>query len=400
MSNYDEKSNEESPEDKLYSDTQSPEDKLGESRGALRDPLEPLQSEMEVYQANGFYRFHELDVLKRYESEAYRKQFALAYREWTEHMAQADRHETLPTTEDVEGYMTKCLETQSGSHVRTKLSYIRKAYQWFQRDPRFPHPTDYDPFAEVMDLHQQKLKQEEPDDFPPLTLEDVQRTVKNIKHVGERAATVVQLKTGVRSSELCNVRFEDITLSNRTVMNHYEDLNIGKSYFVHDVDNAVFIPPGEVRKPNKRECPTVIPLDEETRKVLIDYLLIRPDNGNPYVFLTKKGKPMDKGSLEYFWNQNWSEYRFEDDTEGDEEEEDYLFAPSYRSIVPHWSRHWMATWLRTEEDWNESWIQYVRGDKMGPTDVGTKRTAMHRYIHTHYHTIEDRYRKDIFQLGL
>jgi integrase/recombinase XerD len=184
------------------------------------------------------------------------------------------------------------------------------------------------------------------------------------------------------------VRFSDITLTNREVMEHYEPLGIGSDPILEDIQNAVYIPRDKLRNKNKRKCPTVIPLDDETRQTLVDYLLIRPDNGQERVFLTKKGKPMDKGSLRVVWENNWHpEYKYDEGSDG------------LRSISPHFARHWMTTWFRTKKGWNEPLVQYLRGDKMGP-DIGTRRSAMHRYVHSKYEDIEERYRDDIFSLKI
>jgi integrase/recombinase XerD len=362
-----------------------PEDRLGGLRGVEADPLVPLEPEMELLDQDWYDRFDEKFVQTNTTSEEYRNQYLLAFREWKEHMAQFDRHETLPSVTHVYLFMKKSLKTQSPGVVKTKIRYIREVYKWMQRDHRFPHPTNWDPFFNVLEENKVALASGDADDFPVLHLEDVQRKVHEITNIAERAVIVFQLKTGVRSSELCNIRFSDIKVANYEVMNHYEPLGIGSDPILDDKQNVVYIPRDEVRERNKRESPTVIPLDDETRATLIDYLLIRPDNGNEHVFLTKKGKPLDKGSLRVFWNNNWRpEYEYDEDDE-------------FRSISPHFARHWMSTWFRSRKSWNEPWVQYLRGDRMGP-DIGTKRSAMHRYVHAYFGDIEERYERDIFPL--
>lgn len=365
----------------------SPEEKLGELRGVGSDPLVALQSEMELMNLDWYDRFNELYVQTKTTSEEYRNQYLLAFREWKEHMAQFDRHETLPSVTQVDLFIKNSLKNQSPSVVKTKVRYVREVYKWMQEESQFPHPTNWDPFLKALKQNKIALKSGDADDFPVLKLEDVQRKVHEITNIAERAAIVFQLKTGVRSSELCNVRFSDIKIANHEVMNHYEPLGIGSDPILDDKQNVVYIPRDEIRKKNKRKCPTVIPLDDETRATLIDYLLIRPDNGDEHVFLTKKGKPLDKGSLQVFWNNNWRpEYEYDEDDE-------------FRSISPHFGRHWISTWFRSRKSWNEPWVQYLRGDRMGP-DIGTKRSAMHRYVHAYFGDIEERYEKDIFKLEI
>jgi integrase/recombinase XerD len=364
-----------------------PEEKLGKLRGVDTDPLVALQPEMELMNQDWYDRFDEAYVQTKTDSEEYRDQYLLAFREWREHMTQFDRHETLPSVTQVELFIKKSLKTQSPGVVKTKIRYIREVYKWMQEENGFPHPTSWDPFLKALKRNKLALTSSDADDFPVLDLEDVQRKVHEITNIAERAVIVFQLKTGVRSSELCNIRFSEIKIANHEVMNHYEPLGIGSDPILDDKQNVVYIPRDEVREKNKRKCPTVIPLDDETRATLIDYLLIRPDNGDEHVFLTKKGKPLDKGSLQVFWNNNWRpEYEYDEDDE-------------FRSIAPHFARHWMSTWFRSRKSWNEPWVQYLRGDKMGP-DIGTKRSAMHRYVHAYFGDIEERYGEDIFKLGI
>lgn len=194
---------------------------------------------------------------------------------------------------------------------------------------------------------------------------------------------------GVGVSEVTEV----IADGTRRDMAHYDGRAgqdhgpMGSHDQLEDVANAVYIPPEDKRQGNKREMPTVIPLDDETRRVLIDWLLIRPDNGDPYVFLTQKGKQMGQSSLWNMWAKHWHpEYRFD--------EKDEL-----RSISPHYSRHWFSTWFRTQAEMSEPKVQYLRGDKMS-SEIDRSRSAFHRYVHTHYADVEDEYRSGIFKLGL
>ena len=137
-----------------------------------------------------------------------------------------------------------------------------------------------------------ELEESDPDDFPKLGLEEIREQVQSIKHIGERAVTVFALKTGVRSTELSTIRFEDIHITNADVLAHYDGRDgqkhgpMGSHDQLDGITNAVYIPPHKERDGNKRKMPTIVPLDDETRRALIDWLLIRPDNGDPYVFLT------------------------------------------------------------------------------------------------------------------
>lgn len=156
---------------------------------------------------------------------------------------------------------------------------------------------------------------------------------------------------------------------------------------LEDITNAVYIPTEDLRDGNKRKMLTVIPLDDETRRVLIDWLLIRPDNGDPHVFLTQKGKKAGAQLTPPRLDKHWHpEFEFE---EGEK----------YRSISPHYARHWFTTWFRVHANMPELWVQYLRGDKTGK-EIGTGQQAIHRYIYIYYEDVEQEYRENVFKLDI
>lgn len=135
---------------------------------------------------------------------------------------------------------------------------------------------------------------------------------------------------------------------------------MGSNNQLDGVVNAVYIPPED-----KREMPTIIPLDDETRRVL----------------------RLERNSLRHVWTKHWDpEFKFDEETD-------------VRSISLYYSRHWFSTWFRTQAEMSEPKVQYLRGDKMGP-DIDTSRSAFHRYVHTSYADVEDEYRAGIFKLGI
>lgn len=96
---------------------------------------------------------------------------------------------------------------------------------------------------------------------------------------------------------------------------------------------------------------------------------------------------MKKSSLGHVWRKHWwPEYEF------DTEEE-------FRSITPHWSRHWMSTWFRTKAGMEEPKIQYLRGDTMGG-ELEESRSVFHRYVHMYYDDVESKYREGVFKLDI
>ena len=368
-----------------------------ESYGTDPDPLVKLQAETEDVErrlGESIFDNYERTVLNRRTKikESTKKHHRRSYRDWQEWMAaNTNRHPTLPSEQNVKDWIDHLLESMDEGSAADKINHVKKVYEWLQEKPAFKHPTHYNPF--IVARNERELEEGDPDDFPKLGLDDIRELVQSIKHIGERAATVFALKTGVRSTELSNIRFEELHITNADVLAHYDGRDgqrhgpMGSHDQLEGITNAVYIPPDAIREGNKRKMPTVIPLDDETRRVLIDWLLIRPDNGDPHVFLTQKGKRLERNSLRHIWaEKHWTEYQFDEDDE-------------YRSISPHYARHWFTTWFRVHVNMPELWVQYLRGDKTGK-EIGTGRQAIHRYIHIYYENVEQEYRDTIFKLGI
>lgn len=371
----------------------NPEYQIAEEFGFETDPLAKFNEKMSKFDTDWYDYYYQEYIDNRDIVDETKDQIKRSYQDWCEFMYQFDRHPTLPNENHVEAYVDELIEKVSKEVARRKINHVKEVYEWMQANPRFPHPTNYNPFLLIKNKRKADLSNEDPDDHPNLSLDDIERQVKSIKHIGERAMTVTQLKLGIRSTELANIRLDEIHITNADVLAHYDGREgqnhgpMGSHDKLEGISNAVYIPHDDKRPGNKRKMPTIIPLDDETRQVLIDWLLIRPDNGDPHLFLTQKGKPLDKDSLRYIWSKHWlPEYKFEEEDE-------------VRSISPHYSRHWFSTWFRTKAEMAEPKVQYLRGEKMSSEFDGT-RSAFHRYVHTRYADVEDEYRSSIFKLGL
>ncbi|WP_080510771.1 tyrosine-type recombinase/integrase [Halorubrum californiense] len=366
--------------------------------GTEADPLLELQPQTEAIErelGEPIFDYYEREILgNRRLKETTKDHYRRAYRDWQEWMSvNSTRHPTLPSVKNVKDWIQYLCRSMNEGVALDKVNYVKKVYEWLQGKPAFKHPTHYNPF--IIAKNEYELRESEPDDYPKLVLEDIIEQVKSIKHIGERAATVFQLKTGVRSTELSNIRLEELHLSNADVRAHFDGRDgqrheaMGSHDQLEDYANAVYIPPddGAEHAGNKRKMPTVIPLDGETQRVLVDWLLIRPDNGDPHVFFTQKGKPLGRNSLRHVWTKHWHpQYQY-----GVEDE--------FRSISPHYARHWFTTWFRVTANMPELWVQYLRGDRTGH-EHGSGRAAIHRYIHTYYEDVEDAYVESVFKLGI
>lgn len=378
--------------------TDNPMEEMSDTFGTSTDPLEQFNEKMWTMDTD-WYDWYLEGYVDGKKADSYRAHYVRAFDDWKAHMAEnhSERHPTLANKYHVQGWIDELSERMNGDSARAKVRLVAEVYEQMQKESEPPHLEDYDPFELAMSKKSDKLKSSDAREFPQLDLDDIREQVHGIKHVGERALTVFALKTGARPSEVSNVRLEDVHITNADVLTHFNGHEgqdhgpMGSHPQLDGRPNAVFIDTEANRKKNKRKNPTVVPLDDETRRVLIDWLLIRPDNGSPWVFLTQKGGKMKPSSQRHVWvEKHWSEYEVaSDDPDADEK----------RSVSPHYARHWFSSWFRLQARMPEPWVQYMRGDVQS-SKVDNSRDAFHRYIHMYYEDVEAEYRDKVFQLGL
>lgn len=194
---------------------------------------------------------------------------------------------------------------------------------------------------------------------------------------------VMQLKLGLRASELANIRLSELSLSNSTAQQHYEEL--GTHEILEGRENAVYIPCDRER--NKSRRPRVLPIDDELRRVLLRYLLVRPDNGASGLFLSKSDhEPITHRAV----NSVWKDYFHPE----------YAETKRYRPVTSHYGRHYFTTFWTVEQELNRELVKYMRGDTTSRNPGDGPPGAIETYIHTYYEDIEPVYRERIFKLNV
>ena len=303
-------------------------------------------------------------------------------KEWCTFMDTESRHPACPNEVHVKRFVRRELD-EKGNTARTakkKLWELNNIYTYWQTGAEFPHPVDYNPFQiakKKLALSTERVK--EPPRIPITTLREI---IQGVTHVRDRAFIVTQLKLGLRATEMANLTLAEISLTNREVERHYGEL--GSAPQLADYENAVYIP--HDRAGNKSKRPRVLPIDDELRRLWINYLLIRPDNGEPWVFLSKTNHAqVDDEAINIAWKRAFHPA--------------YEETPQHRAVTSHYGRHRFTTYWRVEQDVNRELIKYMRGDTSagGVTDpVG----GIDHYIHSYYEDIEPLYRERIFKLGV
>lgn len=203
-------------------------------------------------------------------------------------------------------------------------------------------------------------------------------------HLRDRLVIGLQLKLGLRASEVTNLKPCDVALYGRALSGTYSSL--GTNGGLGERANAVYIAPRDERAGNKSHRPRLLPLDEELRALLRQYLLVRPTAvAETLVLTTSTHNPIDGEDVARVWREAFRPAYAETET--------------HRAVTSHFGRHRFTTHWRVAEDLPRPLVKYMRGDT--PADEPFVATdAIDVYIHTYYDDIESVYRTRIYQLGL
>lgn len=344
-----------------------------------KDPLAIHAKKFEQVAINVFELFIE-EVLKPQDPvpktiTGYRR----TIREWSEFMDEQGRHPACPNENHVKWFLRREIDEKGNSRgtAKKKLWELNKIYSYWQQSAEFPHTVDYNPFLIAkMKLSLSTERVKEP---PRITVEELREILSEVKHVRDRAFIITQLKLGLRASEMANIKIREVNIAKREIERHYEDM--GTSHHVSQFENAVYIP--HDRQGNKSMRPRVLPVDNELRRLWIKYLLVRPDNEEPWLFLSKTNHAkIDDETVNDVWKRNFHPKFGE--------------TPRFRAVTSHYGRHRFTTYWRIEQDLNRELIKYMRGDTSTGED-GYSAGGMDYYIHSYYEDIEPLYRERIYK---
>lgn len=260
--------------------------------------------------------------------------------------------------------------------IKTKLRHINKAFAHFQNGNEFPH-TDYNPVTSAWEKISWPDKEDK--DFPKVTIREMREILDDVTHIFSLVVLMMGIKLGMRQAEIRNVKLKDIHIEHSEIQSHYSDL--GTHDRLDGYANAIYIPSRYNRPENKSEQPRALPLDDEMRQVLTQYLLIRPDCGEPWVFLsqTNHERIRDKDGINRHWREQVRPHV---------EAEDHQ-----KELTSHFGRHWFTTYWKIHQGKQKEYSQYMRGD-----DIGDGEDSIDEYLHAYYSDIEQMYRDEIYKL--
>lgn len=353
---------------------------------AFERDLDPLAEHAATFEAlpDPFMLF-ETDILAANDlAESTRDEYTRVWRQWSDHMDREGRHPACPNENHARTFIEHelCEREHTPRTVKEKLVKLNRMYRFLQNEQAFPTPQDYNPF----NLAREKVSFGETDDKEPprVSVDELRDILADVTHVRERGMIIVQLKLGLRATEVCNIQLQDIDIQHSALRKHYPEM--GTNPMLDGHENAVYVPSRHEREGNKSKRPRILPLDDELRRALIRYLLVRPTDDEPWLFLSLSNHcRLTRDTVNDAWKDAFR-------PEYDETDE-------HRAITSHFGRHYFTTFWRVEQDLSRELVQYMRGDKPGNQPRG-RQDAIDVYLHTYYEDIEQAYRENIYKLNI
>ena len=137
---------------------------------------------------------------------------------------------------------------------------------------------------------------------------------------------------GKHSRELPNIKLFELDITDHEVQRHYTDM--GTASQVARFEDTVFVPSD--RPGNKSERPRMLPTDDEMHRALTNYLLIRSDADEPWMFLSRTNyTQIDDETVNLVWKRAFHP--------------EYAETPQYRAVTSHYGRYRFTTYWRIEQ---------------------------------------------------
>lgn len=236
-----------------------------------------------------------------------------------------------------------------------------------------------------------KKMPEEKDSSPvrrELSVPEMAAFVQQIHNPLVKAYVMTFVKTGIRAGELMNLDIRDIHLDDPDVVEEYPEVRgvidnrPDSIYISSDIAEGDVVNGDERDFSNKRERDTIVPIDDELKRVLGRYLAVRPDSQNPADPLFVRGgeawgKRLSRDYLLRYLRYETEPYGWYDSN-----------ADRSTNVTPHYFRHFFTTHMRNRGD--DVMVKYIRGD------VGDD--IMDTYTHHWGDKVREQYEMSIYNL--
>lgn len=345
------------------------------------DPLAQYEDQFEQINVDPLDAYIERVQKANGASDSTLKNYLHAFEQWRTFMQAVGRHYACPSDSHVKQFMEHLTEERDNQSatILKKVRNVLRAYEWWQDHHAFPHPTDYNPFRIAL-RETDVSERRSPSNHPPLSVDDIREVISGCTNVRERLFLVLQLKLGLRVGELLNIQLKDIALTNSNIQQWYPE--IGSADPIQGYEDAIYVPSRHERDGNKSHRPRILPLDDETKRTILQYLPTRPMAESPWLVLSKRTfQKLDRGDcVNNIWKNHFSEHNANE---------------KYRNITSHYGRYFFTNFWKVKQGTSRELVQYMRGDKLGDQQSGG---AIDEYLAAYYRDIEEIYRTRIFKL--
>jgi len=230
------------------------------------------------------------------------------------------------------------------------------------------------------------------------TVSEIGDYLQSIPNLQQRAMGITFAKTGIRVGENYNIDLAYLHLDHDiydAVLNQHDITLVDE---IVDNPDTLYIPSeptigetfrGEKRYTgNKRKRGTKIPIDNELKKALLDWLAVRPETAYPHPLWVKSGGQTTRSGVssprEKLTNY-WAE------------ETGLINDGDTGAFTPHWFRHFFTTNMKPGRGHHDdsiapSLVKYIRGD--------VEDDIMEVYTHEWGDQVREQYLDAIYQFGI
>lgn len=285
-------------------------------------------------------------------------------------------------------------ESVKDQSVKTYAGRVAYFYDYAVRRRRSEAFEDIDYNAIALAIEDEPWDDDRSSERRDLSVKQMREAILSVSHPQLLCILMLLVKTGMRSSELANIDMRDINLDHHWFNEHFQKCREN----LKDKPDTLYIAPrsemgigdvvnGEERKdPNKRERGTYVPIDKETKAVMLQWLAIRPPSrspAEPFLTLTVPGSvsiPGDRLQADYIWDQvtDWAEEQGWWSSD----------ATLESNVSPHYFRHFFRTVFGARTD-DQLLVKYIRGDKDD---------AMDDYMHYWNELVRQPYLHSIYKI--
>ncbi|QIB79580.1 site-specific integrase [Haloferax volcanii] len=296
------------------------------------DPLRQYEEGFKSISADPFDLFAE-EIIDKKDKSNTKNNYTIPIQQWQAFMRDRGRHPACPASRHVDEFLNYQRNELDNSKPTTKQKFIHlnRVFKFFISEDALPHDGSYNPFKKILD--DEEWETDTSKTPPNLSVEDLADVLVTVKHWKHRALILIMLFLGIRAQEACNIELSEVNIQHEELQKHYPELGT-HDRLPDDVD-AIYFPTRYDREGNKSKNERILPIPDELKVALVRYLMVRPDNGKPWLFLSQtRHNQMGNSKV----NEIWKEY-FHPQYEYDEDDK-------YDSITSHFGRHYFSTCSR------------------------------------------------------